>query len=166
MSTGQELPSCPGTRSFYNRRTVGWARSCWRPAVRGGPAIGRGALWRAVWRGLVLVGPLGAAGCVPAPTPYPQSITGPDPVQRVRGIIRAGETNDAQVVPLLVDRLEDEDEAVRFYAILSLEKIVGTRHGYHYGANEPQRRQAVQRWRDYVAGSGRSGAAPPVAAPN
>lgn len=98
-----------------------------------------------------------APSCGPRPVPYPQSISAPDSLQRIRGIIRAGKGNDASVIPLLVDRLEDEDEAVRFYAILSLEKIVGTRMGYAYGAGEAERRRAVQRWREYVSRSAQSG---------
>jgi hypothetical protein len=47
--------------------------------------------------------------------------------------------------------LEDEDEAVRFYAILALEKLTGTRRGYRYGDPVDLRRRAIERWRMYAA---------------
>jgi hypothetical protein len=54
------------------------------------------------------------------------------------------------VIPLLVDRLDDEDEGVRFYAILALEKLTGTRLGYDYRAPARERRVEVRRWREHV----------------
>lgn len=86
-----------------------------------------------------------------APGPYPESISAQDPVVRIKSIVHAGQTKDESVVPLLVDRLEDEDDGVRFYAILALDRIVGTRMGYYYGAPITERQEAVARWRDYVA---------------
>jgi hypothetical protein len=102
------------------------------------------AAWAAA---LVLLSGCGGSGR------YPESISAPDPLVRVKAIIHAGQTQDEKVVPLLVDRLEDEDEGVRFYAILALERIVGTRLGYDYGAPISQRQEAVARWRDYLASS-------------
>ena len=64
--------------------------------------------------------------------------------------MQAGERSDRSAVPALVDRLEDEDEAVRFYAILALERLTGTRLGYDYGAPEMERRAGVDRWRRSV----------------
>jgi hypothetical protein len=51
---------------------------------------------------------------------------------------------------LLVDRLEDEDEAVRFYAIEGLKKMVGTDMGYKFYEPASERLVAVRRWRRYV----------------
>ena len=51
-----------------------------------------------------------------------------------------------------MDRLGDDDEAVRLYAILALERISGTRLGYNYRAPEPERVRAMARWRQYLAG--------------
>jgi hypothetical protein len=62
--------------------------------------------------------------------------------------------HDQPVIPLLVDRLDDEDEGVRFYAILALEKLTGTRLGYEYRAPAPERRMAVRRWREHVRSQG------------
>ncbi len=63
----------------------------------------------------------------------------------------AGETGDRQAVPLLVDRLEDEDDAVRFFAIIALERITGDRFGYDYARPASQRAKSVEQWRTYVS---------------
>jgi len=95
---------------------------------------------------------LPAAACQPV-GPRPQ-IQADDAGARILAIREAGERRDRQAVPLLVDRLEDEDEAVRFYAILALERITGTRLGYDYRIGGPARFDAVERWRRYVRDSG------------
>lgn len=70
-----------------------------------------------------------------------------DPAERIRAVRRAGEERDRTSVPLLIDRLDDEDEAVRFYSVLALERITGTRMGYDYSAPPRVRLAAIQRWR-------------------
>jgi hypothetical protein len=97
-----------------------------------------------------------------------------DPGQRIRGIVdltnRATQTSlplmdrprPADLIPRLVDRLEDEDEAVRFYAILGLERLTGTRLGYRYSGSVVQRRAAVERWRAFVAGAAEESASASV----
>jgi len=100
---------------------------------------------------LVLLAPCGLyfLGCQ-SPTPSPASIQSADPDERIRAIRTAADARDASAVPLIVDRLEDEDSAVRFFAILALDRITGQRFGYDYGAPAVQRAAAVQRWREYV----------------
>ena len=66
---------------------------------------------------------------------------------RLRAIKWAGENKVEAAVPLLVDRLQEEDAAVRFFAIQALERITGTRMGYDYAAGAAQRAEAVARWR-------------------
>ena len=84
---------------------------------------------------------------------YRSNIQAPFANDRILAIREAGERRDREVIPLLVDRLEDEDAAVRFYAILALERITGDRLGYRYEGNAADRRDAVERWRRYAAGS-------------
>ncbi len=72
----------------------------------------------------------------------------------------AGDRRDRAAMPALVHRLEDEDPGVRFYAILALEKITGTRLGYDYAQPEAERNRAVKRWRNYVRTAG-----PPTSQP-
>ena len=71
--------------------------------------------------------------------------------ERASAIKHAAEIQDSSVINILVDRLEDEDEAVRLFAILALEKLTGHRQGYEYHAPESDRWRAVQRWRRYLA---------------
>ncbi|MFH0981326.1 MAG: HEAT repeat domain-containing protein [Planctomycetota bacterium] len=85
-----------------------------------------------------------------------------DPALRVWAIVQAAERGDESAVPLLVDRLEDEDEGVRFYAILALDRLTGTRLGYRYGASEGERCTSVDRWRRFLAESRRGGPASAV----
>lgn len=79
-----------------------------------------------------------------------RGINSPDALGRVLAIREAAEANDRLAVPHLVDRLEDEDEAVRLFAINALVKMTGNRFGYDYAKPADQRAGAVERWRDYV----------------
>lgn len=97
------------------------------------------------------------SGCVGKASPR-AAIQSADAGERIRGIWIAGETRDRSAVPLLVDRLEDEDEAVRFVAILALEKIEGERFGYDYASTAQGRAAAVTRWREHVRQRQKTGA--------
>lgn len=84
--------------------------------------------------------------------PYRAKISSEEAAERILGIRAAGQAKDWGAVPLIVDRLEDEDEAVRFYAILALERITGERMGYDYSQSSYERSASVSRWRAYVKG--------------
>lgn len=73
-----------------------------------------------------------------------------DPGERIMAIRDAADAQNRLAVPLIVDRLEDEDEAVRFYAILALDKMTGQRLGYDYAKPLEARAQSVEQWRQYV----------------
>lgn len=81
---------------------------------------------------------------------YRARISSDDMNERILGVRQAGEQKDWSAVPLIVDRLEDEDEGVRFYAILALERITGERFGYDYSKPGSERAESVQRWRQFV----------------
>lgn len=100
--------------------------------------------------GILLILGLAGLGCAPAGQSYRAGIQSERPTDRIRAIYKAGESRDSLAVPLLVDRLEDEDEGVRLYAFLALEKITGKRFDYDYAAPLPERARAVDRWRTYV----------------
>jgi len=89
------------------------------------------------------------AGCASV-GPYRAAISSADVNERILGVRAAGQAGDRRAVPLLVDRLEDEDEAVRLFAIIALEKITGERFGYDYGKDSRGRAESVVRWRTYV----------------
>ena len=91
-------------------------------------------------------------GCSSTPPHFRANIQSADPGNRILAIRQAGERKDEASVPLLVDRLEDEDDGVRFYAILALERITGQRFGYDYAKPSWERASAVERWRAHVRG--------------
>ena len=96
------------------------------------------------------------AGCRPTAVGGPVSLEAADPADRIRAIVatvRQADADPRAAAPALVDRLEDEDEAVRLFAIAALARLTGTRRGY--AAYEPanRRRAAVERWREYLANS-------------
>ncbi len=99
------------------------------------------------FRFLVLL--CGCAGCA-TPAHFRANIQSENPDDRILAVFAAGEASDRESVPLLVDRLEDEDEAVRFFTIQALEKIVGQRFGYDYAKPPEGRAPAVERWRAFV----------------
>jgi hypothetical protein len=90
-------------------------------------------------------------GCTtPAPKIGLNDLVDSDPAVRIQAIKWAGENKVEQAVPLLVDRLQEQDDTVRFFAIAALRKIVGTDHGFDYKADAASRAQAVQRWREAI----------------
>ncbi len=121
----------------------------WCSATVGGRWITRRS-WPVLLCVLTLVGCQGSRGLA--------GIQSADPRERSLAIREAAEAKDARAIPLLVDRLEDEDDGVRFYAILGLERITGERFGYHYSKPARERAGAVERWRAYVEGRGHGGA--------
>jgi hypothetical protein len=99
---------------------------------------------------MVLVGVWPLAGCRLGRAKQGVNLSSPDPNDRAKAVIIVGQSGEASAVPLLVDRLEDEDEAVRFYAIQALVKIAGTDRGYRYYEPFWQRARAVRRWRSFL----------------
>ena len=94
-------------------------------------------------------------GCASGGDRRTVSLEAADPSDRIRAIVAAANNGGGDLrstVAALVDRLEDEDEAVRFYAIAGLDRLTGQRMGYRAYAPPPRRRVAVERWRRYLAG--------------
>ncbi|MBI4579259.1 MAG: hypothetical protein HY718_06125, partial [Planctomycetes bacterium] len=105
-------------------------------------------------------------GCRPPPLAFPASINSEYPEERVRAVRTAVDYPYASaeerrgVMEMLVGRLDDDDDAVRMFAIVALEKMTGTRLGYRYHAPLGERLRAVQTWRRYLAEeAGRANAA-------
>lgn len=95
--------------------------------------------------------------------PYRANLSSDNATERIMAVKAAGEAKDVGAVPLLVDRLEDEDAAVRFFSIIALEKITGRRFGYNYSQPSRERAAAIVRWRDYVRKGEYTAAAEPPA---
>ena len=108
----------------------------------------------------VLCWAAGVGGCNAMASRAKVSLESPDPSARVLAIVCAADRSDHSAVPLLVDRLEDEDAAVRLYAILALDRLTGMRLGYRYGASSVERRAGVERWRRFLTESRQGGDVP------
>jgi hypothetical protein len=80
----------------------------------------------------------------------PARFTSDDPVVKVPAITRAGEQKRKADLPKLVECLDDNDPAVRMFAIRSLQDLTGETLGYHYYDDDIARRPAVRRWREYA----------------
>jgi HEAT repeat protein len=93
---------------------------------------------------------IGSAGCT-APRPRP-SLTSDNPEARIPAIREAAAERDLSAAPRLVDALESDDPAVRFYAIEALERMTGQTMGYQFYAGEADRQDAVKRWRHWLEG--------------
>ena len=104
-----------------------------------------------LWMGTCL------AGCNPAGDSLYRMFQHDDPAVRMRAAIRSGQAKDPNAVGYLVDRLTDSEPEVRFFSILALEKITGTRLGYEYYAGPAARAEAVQRWRDRLKADRQAG---------
>ena len=69
---------------------------------------------------------------------------------KIPGMKHAGETHDRSALPGMVDSLNDDDPAVRLFAIAALEKFSGDRFGYEYYLDEEQRKPSIARWREWL----------------
>jgi len=88
---------------------------------------------------------LACRGKLPPPNPASENVE-----SRIPGIKQAGETHDRSALPALVGSLNDEDAAVRLFAIAALEKFTGDRFGYEYYLDEDERKPAIARWREWL----------------
>ena len=105
---------------------------------------------KAGWLMLTTTLVLGAWACQ-APHP-PPNVADPDPQVKIAGMKQAVATRDRSVLPKLVESLESDDPAVRFFAIRSLEQFAGDRLGYEYYADDDERKPAVARWQSWLKG--------------
>lgn len=87
-----------------------------------------------------------AAGCSVAPKTF-QKINDPAAITRARSVSLGGRLPQWQVVPSLIDRLEDPDRVVRLAAFEELKKDTGKTFGYRPWASDTDRMSAVERWR-------------------
>ena len=69
---------------------------------------------------------------------------------KIPGMKRAGMEHDRAALPGLVKSLDDDDPAVRMFAIVALEKFSRDRFGYEYYLDEEQRKPAIARWREWL----------------
>lgn len=73
-----------------------------------------------------------------------------NPAAKLYAIRDAGERKDTTAVPQLVEQLDNDDPAVRVFAIEALERITGQRMGYNPNVSRHDRAKAVNRWEQAV----------------
>lgn len=89
------------------------------------------------------------AGCVGSPAP---SLDSSDPGARIAAVQRLAAEGDGDAeVAKLIELLDSDDAAERFFAIGTLRKMTGETFGYDHSAAGPDREPAVQRWNEWYA---------------
>src|SRR6478672_5208359 len=83
------------------------------------------------------------------PRPRPV-ITSNDPSLKIPAIKKAATACDTETARQLVQSLESDDPAVRFYAIRGLQSLTGETFGYVWYSEEPQRRGSTERWKKWL----------------
>ena len=99
---------------------------------------------------LCLCAAAGLTGCEPIQSDSYRDFADDDPAARLAAITKAGQTKDRQAIPYLVDRLEDSEPDVRFFAIIALRKITDETFGYQYYKPRHLRAEAVLKWRRWL----------------
>ncbi len=89
---------------------------------------------------------LAAGGCSASQARL-RAMESPDPAQRARAAVAAGQARDTSAAHHLVGLLEDPDAGVRFCAIGALKRIYGDDLGYRYFDPRAAREAAAERWR-------------------
>jgi HEAT repeat protein len=100
-----------------------------------------------------------AAGCTHPREPV--RLDSRDTNARIAAIKRVAASKDRSAAPQLVAALEDEDPAVRFFAIGALHRMAGDRLDYDYFDDADARKPAVARWRQWLTDQGLDVQSPP-----
>jgi len=106
---------------------------------------------------LAMVAMLVMGGCSGPPAASEGGFDSPNPAAKLYAITDAARQRDRSAIPHLIEQLNSDDIAVRFFAINALEDIVGDRlasleseHGRRLGYNftgpAAPRREAIDRW--------------------
>lgn len=75
-----------------------------------------------------------------------------DPSVRIDAVMEAAEANDRSAVPLLVDRLTDQEVMVQAFAARALRRITGRDFGWNAWESPGDRAAAVEQWRNWLKG--------------
>lgn len=73
-----------------------------------------------------------------------------DPSVKIPGMKKAVRMHDREAVAQLVEDLDSDDPAVRFYSIEALERLTGNDLGYRYFDDEDARKPALARWQGWL----------------
>jgi hypothetical protein len=84
----------------------------------------------------------------------PLSVKSDDPDLKIPAIKQDVRQRNMHDAAQMVKDLNDDDPAVRFYAIEGLRRLTGQTFDYHYYDDEDQRQPAIERWRQWLAQQG------------
>ena len=106
--------------------------------------------------GVVCVGALLlAAACkatyLPATGDIATDLEHRDPRVRLQAAEQAVSQGRTDLLPDLVDALEDRDPAVRMFASVALRKLTGKDFGFKPHGSPAERQEAVRQWRVWIA---------------
>lgn len=76
-----------------------------------------------------------------------------DAPDRIPALVRQADPGNApgtEGLSVLIHALDDDDPAVRLFAVQALRERTGRSFGYRYYDSADQRRGAVRRWRDWA----------------
>jgi hypothetical protein len=111
---------------------------------------GRGGLTFACdtpMRKIVLILAFASAGCS-EPT-GPRVVANPDVSVKIPAMKEAVRSHDKAEIASMIDQLDSDDPAVRFYAIEGLRRLTNLTLGYRYYDDEEQRKPAIERWKQW-----------------
>jgi hypothetical protein len=80
----------------------------------------------------------------------PVSLNSDDPDLKIIAIRNCAADNDQRDIPKLVENLNSDDPAIRFYSIEALHRLTHDDFGYHYYEEEDQRAPALLRWQAWL----------------
>ena len=81
----------------------------------------------------------------------PRTVTSNELSVKIPAYKRAVAQKDTSAEAEWVRGLDDDDAAVRMYAIQSLHRLTGQDLGYHYYQDKEARRPAVERWKKWLS---------------
>ena len=82
--------------------------------------------------------------------PRGRGLADPDITFKAPAIRQAVAQDEKAVIPRLVQDLDNDDAAVRFYAIEGLRRLTGRTFDYHYYEDLADRRPAIERWQAWL----------------
>lgn len=102
------------------------------------------------WRWAVLLVAVGGLGGCRAS--LPADFEAPDAGSRIRAVVASANRPSEADLRGMVRSLESDDPALRTLAVAALERTAGERFGYDPWAPEAERREAIGRWKQWLAG--------------
>ena len=99
--------------------------------------------------GAILVPLLLGAVISCAPKRPANPLASDDPSVKIPAMKHAAAAHDRSAIPQLITDLDNDDPAIRMYAIEALRHLTGQDMGYRYYDDEAARAPAVQRWKQW-----------------